>query len=123
MVPKIVSSASSSVVKQNKKISSLKQMGLVKKVGDFLHQPAFQAAPPACLVHVWRGDRRQRKLIVRKIVPHTFGKLSQITAWQLECFHPHRKRVRVHGRGKKYCWSFFSILLEFLLPRDVALES
>ena len=48
--------------------------GLVRKVSDILYQPAFQAAPSTCPLYVWRGGRGQRRVIVLKVMSHTFGK-------------------------------------------------
>ena len=48
--------------------------GPVRKVSNILPQPAFQAALPTCLQHVWRGGRGQHRVIVLKVISHTFEK-------------------------------------------------
>ena len=70
MVPKIVSHAASDVAQNERDRIRALGRGLVRNVSDILHQPSFQAAPQTCSVHVWRGDRVQRKVIVLKIMSH-----------------------------------------------------
>ena len=55
-----------------------------------------------CPLHVWRGGREQRIVIVLKDMSHTFGKPSQTSAWQLECFHFTGKELKSAEEAKKY---------------------
>ena len=47
-------------------------------MSDNLHQPTLVAAPPMCPLHVWRGERRQRRIRTRDDVAH-----SQVNHHQL----------------------------------------
>ena len=46
----------------------------IQKVSGILHQPTFRAAPPMCLLCIWKGGQGQHRVIILKIKSHIFGK-------------------------------------------------
>ena len=120
MVLKIIPHAAQVVASNKKKTrSSLRQRGSFKNKANILHQPAFQAAPPTCPLHVWKGGQGQRRVIVLKIMSQTFGKT--ITDCSLAT-----------GMFSTLTWKEFELveakknhqdIVGVFLSRDVVLES
>ena len=76
--------------------------GLIRKVNDILHQPAFQAAPPLCPLHIWRGGRGQCRVIVLKVMLHTFGKYIRLLLGYWNVLTLTGKELKVVREAKKY---------------------
>ena len=125
MVQKIVSHPAS-VVAQNKKHSSQKRGGPLK-VSNIFYQPAFQAASPAerladrmwptfetfqaasptFLLHDWRGSQEQCKVIVIKVILHTFRKAITDHYLATGMFLPLHRKSWNKEISFRYCRSYF----------------
>ena len=92
MVSKIITHAAS-VVAQNKK-DRVRVLSRVIRSKSKRHSPpaSFQAAPPTCSLHYWRGGLGQRRVIVLKVMSHTFGKTITDYYLATEMFSPSQKK-------------------------------
>ena len=108
LVPKIVSHAAL-VVTQNTKDCVI--VWFDRKVSNILHLPTFQAAPPTCPLHVWKGGRGQCSVIALKLVLHHSGKTITYCCLATETFSLSQERVGIGRKGNetssRYCWRFF----------------
>ena len=107
MVPKIITHAAL-VVAQSKK-DRFRVLGRRNCLKIKRHSPPASHLSSSTNVSATRLERRSRT--VQRLCSTLSEKPSQTAAWQLECSHPHKKRVGIGRRGEeissRYCWSFF----------------
>ena len=114
MASKIITLAAS-VVEQNK-MNRVRVSGrwVVRKASHVLHQPTFQAASPTCLLHVWRGGRGQRRVIVLQVMSHTFGKAIPDCCLATGMFSPTQEKSWNWQKSQR---NIISILLEYFYQK------
>ena len=75
---------------------------LVQKVSNILHQSNFQAAPPTCPLHVWKGSRGQSRVTILKVMLHTFRKTITDYCTATGMFSPSQEKFKLVEEAKKY---------------------
>ena len=93
--------------------------GLVRKISDNLHQAVLVEALSMCPLRVWRGEWRQRRVFVLEIMLHTHESTITNCCAVIGISSLSQKKSKIWLRKQS---SIISILSEFLLPNDVALE-
>ena len=102
MVPKIISHAAS-VVTQNKK-DRVQVLCRGTRSKRKRHSPpaSLLGSPTTYQLHVWRGGRRQCRVIVRKVMLHTFGETIADCCLKTNVLTLTGKELELVEEAKKY---------------------